>query len=289
MEQTVSNQRGIVLLVVLWAIALLSMLLVAASASVHGNLALSRSLMRDFKSERLAQSGMEIAAANLLTLSPQGRWIADGRRYVLVLGGDQIGIRVRDVTGLVDINRADMDVIRGLLRRFASDMGEVDAICAAIEQRRGPLTATGQDPAGSVGLESHHRPRLAPTRPLRSLAELDQVFGGDDELRARISPFVTVIGRTGAINPATAPEDVLAAIPDISGQEVSVILNARGSGRILGTDARAVVAKYGRYFETASDGVYNVEVDGASARLRRSTIVLDPRGDAPFRILAWNW
>lgn len=289
MAQAVTSQRGIILLVVLWAIALLSMLLVAASASVHGSLALSRSLMRDFKGERLAQSGVEIAAANLLTLDPQRRWVGDGRRYVVALGRDQIGIRVRDVTGLVDINRSEIPVIRGLLRRFTGDLSEVDAICAAIEQRRGPLVAAGRDPTGAVGLETHQRPALDPKRPFRSVTELEQAFGGNEDLRARVSPFVTVIGRNGAINPAVAPEDVLASVPDISSQEVSVLLNAHASGRILGTDARAVVAKYARYFETASDGVYNIQVDGASARPRRSTIILDPRGEAPFRVLAWNW
>lgn len=289
MADAVNDQRGVILLVVLWAITLLSLLLLAASSSVHGSLALSRSLMREFRSDRLAESGVEIAAANLLTINPQRRWIADGRRYLVSLGRDEIGIRTRDAAGLIDVNRAPIELIRNLLRRFTDDTAAVEAACKAIERRRGPLLEASRTPAAAVGLLPANRPRIEPTRPFRSLAELVPLFAGNDELLARALPYLTIAGRTGAVNPAAAPGPVLAAVPDISRQEVDVILGAHANGRITDRDARSIVAKYARYFDTEATGVYTVQIEGAAARARNATIVLDPDGEAPYHVLSWNW
>jgi general secretion pathway protein K len=287
MAHAVNREQGVVLLVVLWAMALLSVLLIAASSSVHGSLALSRSLTRGLRTDSLVESGLEIAAAKLLTVDPQGRWIADGRRYVVPLDGGQVGVRVRDTTGLIDVNRADIALVRNLLKRFASDVGEAEAICNAIERRRGALVIESRNPTSSVGLQVPERQAVEPRQPFRSLAELRALFG-DDSLWARVTPFLTVIGRGGTLNPAAAPREVLASVPDIAAQEVAAILNARSSGRIIDRDARAIVVKYGRYFDTAGGGVYNVEVDALS-RVQTAIIALDPEGDVPYHILAWNW
>lgn len=289
MASAVSRQRGVILLVVLWAITLLSLLLLAASASVHGSLALSRSMMREFRGDRLAESAVEIAAGNLLTVDPQQRWIADGRRYLVALGSDEIGIRVRDSAGLVDVNRAEIGLIRNLLRQFTDDAAVADTISRAIELRRGTLSVESRDPAGSVGLRRANRSGVEPRRPFRSLAELTPLFGAHGELLARVVPYLAITGKTGTINPAAAPRAVLAAVPDISRQEVEIILGAHPNGRIMGTDAQAIVAKYGRYFGTEPTGVYTVIIEGASARARGATMVLDPDGSAPYHILTWSW
>ncbi len=289
MASAVTRQRGVILLVVLWAIALLSLLLLAASASVHGSLALSRSMMREFRGDRLAESAVEIAAGNLLTIDPQRRWIADGRRYLVGLGSDQIGIRVRDGGGLIDVNRAEIGLIRNLLRQFTDDAAAADTISRAIELRRGTLSAASWDPAASVGLRRVNRSGIEPRRPFRSLAELTPVFGADAELLPRVVSYMTIAGRTGAINPAAAPRAVLAAVPDISRQEVEIVLGAHPNGRIMGADAQAIVTKYGRYFDTEGTGVYTVTIEGASARARSATVVLDPRGSAPYHIVSWSW
>ena len=55
-------------------------------------------------------------------------------------------------------------------------------------------------------------PYLAANRPLTDLAELAFVRGFDDDVRARLRPFVTALPAFTAVNVNTAPPEVLAAI-----------------------------------------------------------------------------
>ena len=55
-------------------------------------------------------------------------------------------------------------------------------------------------------------PYLAANRPLTDVAELALVRGFDDNVRARLRPFVTALPRFTAVNVNTAPPEVLAAV-----------------------------------------------------------------------------
>ncbi|HEV8645558.1 MAG TPA: type II secretion system minor pseudopilin GspK [Burkholderiales bacterium] len=81
-------------------------------------------------------------------------------------------------------------------------------------------------------------PYLAANRPLTDLAELALVRGFDDDVRARLRPFVSALPAFTAVNVNTAPPEVLAAI--VEG---------------LGLDgARDLVAKRSRaYFRDRTD------------------------------------
>ena len=96
-------------------------------------------------------------------------------------------------------------------------------------------------PQGGAEDESYlslQPPYLAANRPLTDLAELALVRGFDDDVRARLRPFVSALPAFTAVNVNTAPPEVLGAI--IEG---------------LGLDgARALVAKRERaYFRDRND------------------------------------
>ena len=78
----------------------------------------------------------------------------------------------------------------------------------------------------------------ADSRPLTDVAELALVRGFDDNVRARLRPFVTALPRFTAVNANTASPEVLAAVVEGLGLD----------------DARAVVAQRERaYFRNFSD------------------------------------
>jgi general secretion pathway protein K len=82
------------------------------------------------------------------------------------------------------------------------------------------------------------RPYLAANRPLTDVAELALVRGFDDNVRARLRPFVTALPRFTPVNVNTASPELLAALV--------VGLNLDG--------ARALVAKRERsYFRDSAD------------------------------------
>ena len=62
--------------------------------------------------------------------------------------------------------------------------------------------------------------------------------GFTDSLVAELTPFLTTRG-TGAINVNAAPREVLAALPGITEETVSVLLMHRGSAMLANADALA--------------------------------------------------
>ena len=99
------------------------------------------------------------------------------------------------------------------------------------------------DPQPQGGAEDEYYgslqpPYLAANRPLIDVAELALVRGFDDNVRARLRPFVTALPRATAVNANTATPEVLAAV--VEG---------------LGIDgARTLVAqREGAYFRNFSD------------------------------------
>jgi general secretion pathway protein K len=81
-------------------------------------------------------------------------------------------------------------------------------------------------------------PYLAANRPLTDVAELAQVLGYGDAVRARLRPFITALPRPTALNVNTASPEVLAAV--VSGLDLD--------------DARALVALRERaYFRNQTE------------------------------------
>jgi len=69
-------------------------------------------------------------------------------------------------------------------------------------------------------------PYLAANRPLLDVDELALVSGFNENVRARLRPFVTALPRFTAVNPNTATPEVLAAV--IDGLRCAAKANARG-------------------------------------------------------------
>jgi len=95
-----------------------------------------------------------------------------------------------------------------------------------------------QDGAEDAYYGSLQPPYLAANRPLIDVGELALVRGFDDNVRARLRPFVTALPRITAVNANTASPEVLAAVVE---------------GLVLDR-ARALVAKReGTFFRNFSD------------------------------------
>ena len=133
------------------------------------------------------------------------------------------------------VNRAQV----AHFQRLLSMLGLPDALAGAlvdwIDADSEPQPQGGAEDETYLALQP---PYLAANRPLTDVAELALVRGFDDDVRARLRPFVTALPRFTAVNANTASPEVLAAV--VEG---------------LGLDgARAVVAQRERaYFRDRTD------------------------------------
>jgi general secretion pathway protein K len=154
------------------------------------------------------------------------RWPADGRARFVSYGGGTIGIHVQDEAGKLDLNTAPIELISGLLHVLAIDAADSASIINGVLDRRRKYAA---------GLA---QAKLAATKdetPLAASARLPFAMVSEIQLAAhlpprvfdRLQPFVTVYTNSEHINPLTAPEAVLLALPGTRPDEVHAYVAAR--------------------------------------------------------------
>ena len=164
-----NRQRGVALLLVLWAVATLSLLLGGLAGWVQ--LETRQALWQRQHTQALlaAQAGMNLALQALVDGNHRPRWIADGRAVPLAFDDARIVLSVSSERGKLDLNAASNE-----------DIARVAQACGADRDRATQLTR---------GLQAR---RDGSAAPLRVIEELRQVPGMTQHLYQRMAPEVTL-------------------------------------------------------------------------------------------------
>jgi general secretion pathway protein K len=107
------------------------------------------------------------------------------------------------------INVAQLAHLRSLLATLGLPDELADALADWIDEDSQPQPRDGAEDAYYLALDP---PYISANRPLIDVAELALVRGFDDNVRARLRPYVTALPGFTAINVNTAPAEVLAAV-----------------------------------------------------------------------------
>jgi general secretion pathway protein K len=109
------------------------------------------------------------------------------------------------------INLAQLAHFRRLLATLGLPAALAYALADWIDDDSQPQPQGGAEDEYYLALDP---PYLAANRPLIDVAELALVRGFDDNVRARLRPYVTALPRFTAVNVNTAPPEVIAAVVD---------------------------------------------------------------------------
>ena len=282
------REDGAVLVIVLWTIAAISLAVAGALSTAVASASLARAEQRGLDAQADLRGAVEAAAWSQLRADPAARWLADGHNISLTINGQIVQLQIHDAAGLLDVNRADIDLLRNLFEATAVSRQAADAAADAIAAARGDVSASGDDAnAATASVEGATTAQVDPQHAFASVAEIVPLLGGDSGLLSRALPLLTIYGRTGRMDPALAPATLLAAVPDIAPEEVQSLLSGRAGGHLVSDDAQAIAAKYAQYLDAGSAGIYRID---ASAGFRRSSavILLMRDGAAPYHVLAWS-
>lgn len=258
------NRRGVALMLVLWVVVVLSAVASGVVIAARRETAVARTDRARTTGRYAAESGVEAVKAQLRALFRRARTLEDqARAFDLLeatitqwserpLGPARFQVAVADLGARIDLNIASDDVLLGLFQQFVGDQRAaalVDALADWKDEDNDPrpLGAEAGDYARGGSL---FRP---PNAPLLRLDELTRIAGFSDSLAERLAPYLTVQG-DGLLNVNTAPETVLAAVPELGRDGAEVILDARRRGARL-TSAMATqqllranrVGRYIRY------------------------------------------
>ncbi|WP_259648364.1 general secretion pathway protein GspK, partial [Pseudomonas syringae] len=169
MSMTGQSQRGVALLVVLWVLALLSLLLGGLAGWVQLESRQSLWLRQNTQALMAAEAGMNMAVQGLLDAAQRKRWIADGRVVSLRMDDTQLLVSIRSERGKLDLNSAPVADISRLLQACGAAKNQASGIAQVLESQRNG----GQS-------------------PLRVVEEVRQLPGMNQALYVRLLPEITL-------------------------------------------------------------------------------------------------
>ncbi len=288
-----SRQKGLALVAVLWATALLAVLAASFTQSTRTETKLAHNLLRNSQAEALADAGVSRAILALLEDDPARRRRLDGSAAALEFGGGTITVAIQDEAGKIDLNAAPTALLRGLFE----SLGETPRASAALAQRIADFR-DADDIARSEGAEAaDYRAaglgHTAKNRAFELRQELAQVLGMTQGLLARALPLVTVHSEQAGIDRRVAPVGVLRALPGVDGGELEALLAARGDPeRDLAAAPLPPLTGVASYLDASKRRVFTIRSDAATpdgARFVREAVVrLTRRPGQPYETLRWR-
>jgi general secretion pathway protein K len=287
-------RSGVILVTVLWLIALLSALAMAASVTFRGFAGVMAVERDRVQGSALLSAGLEMAAGIIDTLGDAP--LLDNEAKVNLATGS-VRSRLTDEGGRIDVGKAPAEVIAALLRSVGASQSAANDVARRIVERRYP----GNTPRPNVALGSTNSATGTPGTglpstpemglPFSDLRQLQFVPGMRPEWVAAIAPLATVFGAE-TINPLTAPPGVIAALPGVAKGQADAFVRARRSSPADVDRLMRLLEPARRYLAVKPVRVASVELmaelANGYAAAARSVIVVLPQDSLPYRVLVWT-
>lgn len=228
------NNRGSILIIVLWALFILGALAVAISGYVGARINVSAKLSERARNYCLARGGVERAILEIKNDSTEkydaagDSWdnndavfkevkLGDGTYSVTPFswtesGEEAVKYGLSDEESKINVNKVSKDVLKNFLR-IACGMGPEDAgdIAASIVNWRSPADRAEKDGAGAFYYRTLDRPYNCRNAPIEVPEELLLIRGVTPDIFNKVRSRLTIYG-SGAVNINTADAVVLQAV-----------------------------------------------------------------------------
>lgn len=285
-------QSGIALVVVLWVLALLSVIAGSLVFSSRTEVLMAGNLAALAQAEAFADAGVYKAIHELVR--PQTdlqRWKGDGLTHLWKFQGAELRVTILDESAKVDLNAAPAVLLKGLLRALGVAEPDADALADAVVDWRDVDDLRSLHGAEKADYDAAGRDYGPANSQFETIEELRQVLGMSDDLFRKLEPLVTVHSRQSGINAAVAPREVLLALPGAIPEQVDIFLEQRRS--LLEQGLPAPPFPGGQGLSTGAIGsVFSIQVEAVlsdNVRFFREAVVRmtgDIKG--PVMVLAWR-
>ena len=281
-DKEAENERGFALLMVLWALLLISFLTLGVARDTVTNIELTRSGIESARAEALADGGVHYAVARLMSSDLESNPTRFFHRNSFDAGALQI--MVEDEDGKIDLNHGSDDLLR---RLFETAGANADVALELVDQI---LAVRFADRVSQIRPDQIHSTRefgeMPGTVPFESILELRQISGFDQTLFAQIESSITVSSGSNGVDVRVAGPNVLRALPGITEATVSRLLQGKqlGTTRFVGD-----IASYLRTSRRSHYTIRSIAKMRSGAMFERIALIeltFSPR--RPFIIHAWR-
>jgi general secretion pathway protein K len=274
-----------VLLVVLWVLTSAVLLVASYNAAVRSGAASTVSEVGLTKLDAILDAGLEVAAAHLIDQNEKQRWRGDGSQHRLKFADMELTIAVRDASGLVDLNKSDAVILHALFQKFTKSMGKAELYTNVILKAREAVAKDGNLEAGKSESGGTQNARSFSPVAFIDVWQLGRTQGIPRAVFEEIEPFLTVYSGDGTIYPATAPIEVLEAIPDINHADIEKIRYADKAALV---DLMAKAPSF-LTFQNGPARLVTVRAERPGENIKTSrtfAIAIGIDQGAPYRLLA---
>lgn len=282
------NNRGSILVAVLFIAAVMSVLLAVATMSLQAGTDASRSFAESMRAEEAMQAAIEQIAG---LAGPTGPPRLGGT--IVALADTRVEVRFSDEISRIDLNHAPIDLLTGIFRVVGVEATEARRYAARIVDWRDPDDRLSEE--GGAELSAYRAAgRVDGPRngPFLHVAELALVLDIPQRAAAAVAPYVTVASGSESVNPLLADPPVLMAIPGLKEDQVRSFLQDRLALNLAPKDLIARLGPVEDYVteETSKAVRYEGRVRFGGKNDRRFEVVVAVvAGDSePYRILAWD-
>jgi general secretion pathway protein K len=277
-------ERGFVVVVVLWMVAMIAALLLIYVNFVVNTGNLVATVTQRVQTEALTRAAVELTAFQLGQLKDSDR--PTHGTINTRLGPTQLQIAFRSESARIDLNMAPKELLVGLMQGLGASADDAPTYADRIIAWRSPAKSRSDDVENAYYLSAglSYTPRHA---PFPAADELWLVQGIPPALIERMIPFVTVFSNLASVNVADAAPEVLAALPGMNPEKIKAILNQREDPS---TDPGDLNRQFGGDAKPPKTFRLNAGVRLEQGRLAKAEVVilLLQEGDDPYRVLFWR-
>lgn len=287
-----TRQSGVALVLVLWAIVLLTVMAGSFTLSTRRESGLLHTAKQRSQALALAEAGVYYALLAMWQPEKENQWRTNGSLYEFKLKDADIRVQIRSESGKVDINKADEKLLKSLLESIGLEQEEAESIAANILDWRDSdslIHLNGAEEREYKDADLSYGPR---NKKFQSIEELQLVLGVTPKLYQILEPLTTVFARSKGVDPSKASRQVLMALPGATTEIVDEYLLQRAESTQNNTPEPVFPLPTGTQSTNRKSGTVTVTAEatlpgGGSASLTATT---NHRrgGNRPFTIVAWN-
>ncbi|MES9854400.1 MAG: PilX N-terminal domain-containing pilus assembly protein [Candidatus Thiodiazotropha sp. L084R] len=280
------RQKGVALVLVLWLVALLTIIAASFSTQSKVESRLAGNAKDALQANLMAQSGFNRAVLELMVSDPQSRWNFNGQVYPLETERGEIKIAIRNVSGLLDLNKANRDQLNKLFILLTDDPREREALVDRLNDWRDSDDLRRLLGAEDEDYRAAGYPYITAGQDLKTLEELGYVMGFDADRVNKLRPYVTLNADSAVVDFRFASKE-LATLLKSSGQLAPELTDA-----LEQLDSELADLDFSQGGGQSQSKVYRIQVDahthhGSQARIL-ADVDLRSRGSEPYSIRSWH-
>lgn len=279
------RNRGVALILVLWMVALLTIIAASFSTQSKVESRLAGNSKAALQAKLLAESGFSRAVMELMVISPQQRWNFNGQLYPLQTAQGELEVSIRNASGLLDLNKASSDQLNRLFVLISDDPEERNALVDRLHDWRDADDLRRLNGAEDKDYRAAGYDYATAGKDLTSLEELAYVMGFDAARVNRLRPYVTLNSDTATVDYRFASEQLTALLTS-TGQSGSELTEALDQ-----LDSELADLDLSQGGGTSQSKVFRIEVNARTKQGGHARIVADVglknRGRIPYSIHSW--